>query len=277
MKKAILTVLVAFLAVFALTGCWYGEIGVETVFDEKDGGGTRTFILDVMDDSLSATPIPNPDDPEGTEGKGAVLNDVQIDGGVEAIQDWFEDNAPTFLTVEAMETVGYHRYFKLSFAFADFDEFLEKYGQLVDLSPTMDWADFTDAEKPTWVCDGAACTFTEAKATLDASLDWAIDGIWNDIYVEGGLAGFVTKADISVLANVTVTINDVEGFAELQHFDEDAVDGAGTGAMVYVESASFAATGEFLMNPYAIGGIVAGALAVIGGAVWFFLLRKKPV
>jgi len=276
MKKKLLAVVFALLAVFALTGCWYGEIGVETVFDGKDGGGTRTFILDVMDDSLSATPIINPDDPDQTEGKGAVINSTHIDGGVAAIQTWLDENAPAFITVAAMRTEGYHRYFTLSFTFDDFDDFLAKYAQLVDLSPTTAWTDFDAAEKPTWTCEGSTCTFTETKDTLQASIDWAIAGIYDDIYLEADLAGWVTKDDISVLANYKVTIGETV-YTELQHFDPAAADGAGTGAMVYVESTSFSVAGDYPMSGWVLGGIIGGIVLVAGAVVVFVFLKKKPV
>jgi hypothetical protein len=272
--KKLLMVLVLVFAVFALTGCWPGEVGVETVFTSKDGAGTRTIILDVMDDTLSTTAITNPDDPEGTEGKGAVINSTHIQGGVSAIQTWLEANAPTFVTVSAMKTEGYHRYFTLTYSFTDFADFLAKYEQLVNLSPTLSWSDFDATEKPTWVCEGRTCTFKESKDIVEASLDWAIDGIWTDIYLEADLAGFVTKADISVLANYSVSMGEAL-FEELQRFDPTAADGAGTGKMVYVTSSTLQLTGEFPTSPLLIGGIIAGAVVIIGGAVFFFL-KKKP-
>lgn len=272
--KKLLMVLVLMFSVFALTGCWPGEVGVETVFTDKDGAGTRTIILDVMDDTLSTTAIPNPDDPEGTENKGAVINSTHIEGGVAAIQTWLVANAPTFVTVEAMTTTGYHRYFTLTYSFEDFEDFLAKYEQLVDLSPTLNWADFDASEKPTWTCDGNTCTFKETKDIVEASMDWAIDGIWTDIYLEADLAGFVTKADISVLANYTVEMGE-ETFEELQKFDAAAVDGEGTGKVVYVTSESFELTSEYPTSTLLVVGIITGALVVIGGAVFFFL-KKKP-
>ncbi len=63
MKKKLFAVLLTIVSVIALTGCWVGEVGVTTVFDNKAGAGTRTYILDVMDDTLSSTPITNPDRP----------------------------------------------------------------------------------------------------------------------------------------------------------------------------------------------------------------------
>lgn len=274
MKRKWLLSFAMILMVLALTGCWAGEIGVETVFEGRNGAGTRTFVLDVMDDTLSATPITNPDDPAGTEGKGAVINSTHIEGGVSAIQTWLEENAPDFITVQAMKTEGYHRYFTLSYSFTDFEDFLAKYEALVELSPTINWADFDETELPKWVCDGNECTFTESKAVLQAAFDWAIDGIWNDIYIEADLAGFVTKADISVFANYKLTVGE-EVYQELQRFDPTAADGAGTGKMVYVTSETFTETGTFPTSPLLIGGIIVGAVAIVGGAVFFFL-KKKP-
>lgn len=276
MKKKLFAILLTLGTLLALTGCWYGEVGVTTNFENKQGGGTRTYVLDVMDDTLSATPIINPDDPDQTEGKGAVINSTHIEGGVAAIQTWLEENAPDFVTVEAMRTEGYHRYFTITYSFEDFDDFLAKYEQLVNLSETMSWDDFDATEKPQWTSEGRTCTFTESKAIVQASIDWAISGIWNDIYLEADLAGFVTKDDISVLANYKVVMGE-EVYQELQHFDPDAVDGTGTGAMVYVESDSFTLTNTYPMSGWAIGGIIAGAVAVIGGCVYFFVFRKKKV
>jgi len=275
MQKKVLFVVLMFVVIFAMTGCWAGEIGVSTVFNDKDGSGTRTFVLDVMDDTLSTTPIINPDDPDQTEGKGAVINNKHIDGGLPAIQTWLTENAPAFLTVEAMTIEGYHRYFTLTFSFDDFDDFLAKYEDLVDLSPTLSWSDFDATEKPTWTCEGSTCTFTESKVMVDASLDWAIDGIWNDIYLEDDLAGWVGKADISVLANYSVTMGE-ESYSELQHFDPLAVDGDGTGAMAYVTSDSFTLTNAYPASSLGlILGIIGGVIVVGAGVVVFFLSKKK--
>ncbi|MDD3113900.1 MAG: hypothetical protein PHP61_03645 [Candidatus Izemoplasmatales bacterium] len=277
MRKKLAMIFALLLAVFTLTGCWYGEIGVDTVFDTKAGGGTRTIVLDVMDDTLSTTPIPNPDDPEGVESKGAVINNKHITGGLPAIQTWLEENAPDFITVEAMTTDGYHRYFTMTYTFDDFDDFLDKYELLVDLSPTMDWDDFDAEDKPTWTCSGSTCTFSESKDIVNATMDWAVDGIYNDIYNADDLTGYVTKNDISVLANYTLTIGEEE-YEELQHFDPAAVDGDGTGKMIYVTSPTLELSGELPMSTGIIVLIVAGVVVVAGGVVVLVLfLGKKKV
>ncbi|QWB96248.1 hypothetical protein KHQ89_02075 [Mycoplasmatota bacterium] len=217
-----------------------------------------------------------PDDPEGTEGKGAVLNDKYIDGGVLAIYTWLEDNSPSFITVEPAEVDGYHRYFTLSYDFDDFDDFLDKYEQLVDLSPNLSWDDFDDSEKPSLEIEGGltkTLTFSESKAIVEASLDWAIDGIWNDIYDEADLAGFVTKADIAVLAGYTVNIGE-ESIEELSYYDPDAEDGDSTGAMVYVESNEFELSGSFT-NTGLIVGLSIAVVVVIGAGVFVFFKFKK--
>ena len=273
--KKLLALLVMAVLVVTLTACWPGEIGVTTVFN-ANGSGTRTIVVDVMDDLLSAVPIVNPDDPEGTEGKGAVLNDKYLDGGVVAIQTWLEDNAPDFITVETMTTTGYHRYFTMTYDFSSFEDFLDKYEQLVNLSPNMSWDDFDDADKPTLDVQGGfrkTLTFKESKAIVEASLDWAIDGIWNDIYDEADLAGYVTKADISVLAGYTVQIGDEE-IEELRYYDPNAADGdTNTGKVIFVESESFEVSGSFA-NTGLIIGLSVGVVAVIGGVVFFFMKRK---
>lgn len=274
MKKLLVLVVMAVFAL-TLTACWPGEIGVTTEFN-ADGSGTRTIVLEVMDDTLSDVAITNPDDPDGDEGKGAVLNDKHIDGGVIAIQTWLEDNAPAFITVEDAMVDGYVRTFTMSYAFDDFDDFLDKYEQLVNLSPNMSWDDFDDSEKPTLDITGGfkkTLTFKESKTILEASFDWAIDGIWNDIYDEADLAGYVTKADISVLAGYNVTIGDDE-LEEIRYYDPEAEDGDFTGKVIFVESDSFALTGEYT-NTGLIVGLIVAAVAVIGGAVFLVLKLKK--
>lgn len=277
MKKRILTFVVMLALVFALTGCWPGEIGVTTVFN-SDGSGTRTIVLDVMDDTLSTDPIINPDDPDQDEGKGAVINNQHITGGLLEIQTWLEDNAPDFITVEAATVDGYHRYFTMTYSWDDFDDFLAKYEALVDLSPNMDWDDFDATEKPTLTIEGLykkTLTFTETKTIVEASLDWAIDGIWTDIYDEATLAGFVTKADISVLAGYTVEIGD-EMIEELAAYDPDALEGDGvtTGVRVFVESEEFEISSVFTNTGMIIGTIVL-AVAILGVAAFFILKAKK--
>ncbi|MGE4320095.1 MAG: hypothetical protein AB7E61_01445 [Acholeplasmataceae bacterium] len=272
MKKIIGLALMVVLA-FTLTACWPGEIGVTTTFN-SDGSGSRSIVLDVMDDTLSDTAITNPDDPDGTKGNGPVLNDKYIDGGVIAIYTWLQNNAPSFITVEPAEVDGYHRYFTMTYSFDDFDDFLNKYEQLVDLSPNLSWSDFNDDEIPTLDISGGfkkTVTFTESKAIVEASLDWAIDGIWNDIYEQGDLAGYVTKADIAVLAGYTVNIGD-DQISELRAYDPTANDGAG--AVVFVESESFTLSGTFT-NTGLIVGLSIGAVALIGAAVFVFLKFKK--
>lgn len=277
MQKKLLMLVLAIIGIFALTGCWPGEIGVETVFENKAGAGTRTIVLDVMDDTLSQTAIPNPDDPDGTEDKGAVVNDKHITGGLSAIQTWLENNAPNFITVKPMRVEGYHRYFTLEYKFDDFDDFLTKYETLVNLSPTMSWSDFDATEKPTWTVSGNTATFKESKAIFEASIDWAIDGIYNSIYDAADLTGFVTKADISVFANYSVKVGD-QTFEELQHYDPDAVDNEGTGKMIFVESEDFELTGTYPSNVLTIVLIAAAIVAVAaGGVIGFMMLKKKPV
>lgn len=275
MKKKILALVVMIGLVFSLTGCWPGEIGITTVFNQ-DGSGTRTIVLDVMDDTLSAVPIINPDDPDQDEGKGAVINNKHITGGLLEIQTWLEDNAPEFITVEDATVEGYHRYFTMTYTWTDFDDFLAKYEQLVNLSPNMSWSDFDDSEKPMLETSGLytrTVSFSESRAIVEASLDWAIDGIWNDIYDEADLAGFVTKADITVLAGYRVEIG--EAFTEeIGAYDPDAVDGDGTGAMVYVESEDFSVEGQFSNVGMVIGTIILG-VAVVAGAVFAVTKFKK--
>jgi hypothetical protein len=274
--KRIVSLIVLVVLAISLSACWPGEIGVTTTFN-ADGSGTRVIVIDVMDDSLSSTPIINPDDPAQTEGKGAVQNDKYLTGGVEAIQTWLQENAPDFITVEAVITEGYHRYFTMTYDFDSFDDFLDKYEQLVNLSPTLSWDDFSEAERPTLDITGGfkkTVTFKETKEMLEASYDWAVDGIWTDIYDEADLAGWVTKADISVLANYTVNIG-TETLEELRYYDAAAADGdANTGKVIFVVSDDFELSGEFA-NVGLIAVVAVGAVAVIGGAVFFVLKIKK--
>ena len=273
MKRKILTIAV----VVALTGCWPGEVGMTTVFN-ADGSGSRTIVVDVMDDTLSTNPIINPDDPDGDEGKGAVINNQHITGGLLEIQTWLDENAPDFITVEDATVDGYHRYFTMTYSWEDFDDFLAKYEILVDLSPTMDWDDFSAEEKPTLTIEGLykkTLTFSETKLIVEASLDWAIDGIWNDIYDEATLAGWVTKADISVLSGYTLEIGD-EMVEELAFYDPDALEGDGvtTGVRVQVESDSFELAAMFTNTGMIVGTIVV-VVALLGAAVFFVLKAKK--
>lgn len=276
MKRKIFTFVVMLGLVLALTGCWPGEIGVTTIFN-ADGSGERTIVLDVMDDTLSDTPIINPDDPDGTEGKGAVINNQHITGGLPEIQTWLEENAPDFITVEDMTIEGYHRYFTLTYTWDSWEDFLDKYEQLVDLSPNMSWSDFDDTEKPMLTVSGLykrTVTFSESRNIVEASLDWAIDGIWNDIYDEATLAGFVTKADISVLAGYTVEVSDGM-YEELAFYDADAPDGdTFTGKRIFVESDEFEVTGTYTNIGMVIGTIVIG-VALVAAAVVVVVKFKK--
>lgn len=275
MKKGLM-LFVLFVFALTLSACWPGEITVETTFN-ADGSGTRYIIIDVMDDTLSTTPIINPDDPEQTEGKGAVLNDKHLTGGVLAIQTWLEENAPEFITVHEAKVVDtYHRIFTMSFDFDDFDDFLEKYEALVNLSPNLSWDDFDATELPQLETTGGftkTLTFTESKAIVQASLDWAVDGIYNSIYDAADLTGFVTKDDISVLASYKATIN--EGvYEELRHYDAAAEEGneqGDLGKIINVESDEFEVTGSFV-NTGLIIIIIVAAVVVIGGG--FFVVTK---
>lgn len=276
MKKKILLAIAVLMIGLSLTACWPGEVGITTVFNQ-DGSGTRTIVLDVMDDTLSTEPIINPDDPDQTEGKGAVINNQHITGGLPEIQTWFVQNAPEFMTVKDMTVEGYHRYFTLEYSWTDFEDFLAKYEQLVNLSDTISWDDFTEEEKPALTTEGLytkELTFTESKVLVEASLDWAITGIYEDIYEEATLAGWVTKADISVLAGYTVTINE-NTYEELPHFDADAADGDEglTGVRVFVESDDFTVTGAFSNTGLLVGTIV-GVVAILG-IVGFVVLKKR--
>lgn len=278
MKKKVSVLSLMILAVLTLAGCWNGEVLVETTF-EMDGSGERIYQLRVMDDTLSDDPILNPDDPDQNKDTGPVINDKHIEGGLPAIQTWLEANAPNFMNVEEMEVDGYMRYYTLSFTFDDFDDFLDKMEQLVNLSPVMGWEDFDADEYPSFECEGALtkeCTFTESRVIVEASMDWAIDGIWNDIYDADDLAGFVEKADIATLADYRVNIGE-ETYEELGHYDPDAEYPESEeydGRMVYVTSDTFSLSAEALNTPVIIG-IVAGVIIVIGGIVGFVVMKKN--
>lgn len=275
MKKKLLLLVVLIGSAFLLMGCWPAEIGVQTTF-ESDGSGERTIIIDIMDDTLSTEPIGNPDDPEGDEGKGAVINNQHITGGLPAIQTWLEDNAPDFITIEDSYTEGYHRYFVMTYSWTDFEDFIAKYKTMVNLSPNLSWDDFDEEELPKLEASGLysrEMTFTESRAIVEASLDWAVTGIWNDIYDPVTLADYVTKDDISVLAGYKVTINESE-FEEAAYYDADAPDGDFDGVRVFVESESFETTGVFSRPGMVIGTVALGVI-VVAGAVFAVMKFKK--
>ena len=274
--KRLVSLFAVFALVFVMAGCWQAEIKVDTTIN-GDGSGTRSFIVRVYDDSLSTDPIINPDDPDQSEGKGPVINDKHIVGGVEAIQDWLEANAPTWMTVEDMGTEGVQRIFTLTYEFEDFEDFLAKYEELVDLSPTLSWSDFDEEELPMWECEGTfkkTCNFEESAALVQASLDWAIAGIWNDIYDEADLAGYVDKDSIAVLADYVLDVNGVK-VEELSEYDPEAADGEGFGATVYVdpESVYTATTETGCGAALGTGSVIVMVLASIGGL--FFIKKRR--
>ena len=278
MKKRISLLSLMLLAVFTLAGCWNGEVLVETTM-EMDGSGERIYQLRVMDDTLSEDPILNPDDPDQNKDTGPVINDKHIEGGLVAIQTWLEENAPDFMTVHDMETEGYMRYYTLSFTFDDFADFEDKMQQLVDLSPVLSWEDFDADELPSFECEGAlsqTCTFSESRVIVEASMDWAIDGIWNDIYDADDLAGFVEKADIATLADYRLELNE-ELYEELAHYDPEAEypeNDDHDGRMVYVTSETFTLSAE-ATNTGLLVGIIAGVIVVLGGIVAFVLVKRS--
>ncbi|MFA5693646.1 MAG: hypothetical protein WC907_08515 [Acholeplasmataceae bacterium] len=277
--KKIFTLFALVLITVALSACWPAEVSVETNFN-MDGSGTRTIVIDIMDDTLSEDPIPNPEDPDGDKDKGAVLNDVHVTGGILAIQTWLEENAPDFITVHDPKVDGYHRFFKMSYTFKNFDDFLDKYKTLVNLSPTISWDDFSDDELPSLKVTGTfkkSATYSESRDLLMASLDWAVDGIWNDIYDEADLAGFVEKENIWALAGVKITLGK-NTFNEESYYDEELPDGdeGDMGKIVYVESETFTLKGEQIdpvMTGVTIGGgIVLLALITVG---LVFIFKKR--
>ncbi|TVP86977.1 MAG: hypothetical protein EA375_00025 [Acholeplasmataceae bacterium] len=288
MRRRIL--LLAVFAVFGLllSACWPAEVGVETTFTNSRGAGTRVIIIDIMDDTLSVDPIPNPEDPDGTKGKGAVINNKHITGGLMAIQTWLEENAPSWMTIEPVEVDGIHRYFKMSYSFDDFEDFMAKYEELVNMSPTMSWDDFDADELPSWtvVTEGnqKIVTYTESHVILLASLDWAVDGIWNDLYDADDLAGWVDKVDIWALANYTVTIGEAV-YEELRYYDEDRPDGENFGKIVFVESEDFELESAFDAAVLPGCCTTEPAYGVIGGILFaltlsfglMVLVFKKPV
>jgi len=276
MKKKILLLVVLVGVAFGLMGCWPAEVGVTTTF-EADGSGERVIVIDIMDDTLSDEPIVNPDDPNGEEGKGAVINNKHIVGGLPAIQTWLEENAPEFITVEDSYTDGYHRYFVLKYTWTDFDDFIEKYKTMVNLSSTLNWSDFDEEELPKLETSGffkKEMTFTESRAIVEASLDWAVEGIWNDIYDPADLADYVTKNDISVLAGYKVVINESSLEKEAYYDPDVEVNETETGARVFVEDEAFTTTGMFSKPGVVIGTVVAGVV-VVGAAVAVVIVTKR--
>lgn len=273
----------AFLSIMAFTmvlsACWSGEIGVDTVMD-AEGAGHRDFYVVVYDESLSDTPIINPNDPDGAKGNGPVLNVQHIEGGIPAIQDWLEDNTPAFLEVLPMRTEGVQRIFTVRMTFDSFEDFLGQYEQLVDLSPNLSWSDFTAAEKPTLTTveeDGLSkVTLTESNVILQASFDWAIDGIYNSIFLEASLAGFVDKTSLSQFATYNLTLGE-ETLNIVSEYDPAVVDSNGRlGQIVYIDQASFTLTSSTelpAMNTLLFVLIGAAVVAVAGGA--YFFTKKK--
>ena len=271
-----------FLSIMAFTlilsACWSGEIGVDTVMD-KDGAGHRDFYVVVYDDTLSTEPIINPNDPDGAKGNGPVLNDQHIDGGIVAIQDWLETNSPSFLEVLPMRTEGVQRIFTVRMTFDSFEDFLRQYEQLVDLSPNLSWSDFTAAEKPTLTTveeDGMSkVTLTESRVILEASFDWAIDGIYNSIFLEANLAGFVDKTSLSQFATYNLTLGE-ESLNIISEYNPTVVDSNDRmGQVVYIDQAVFTLTSATelpAMNTLLFVLIGAAVVAVGGGA---YLLTKK--
>lgn len=238
MKKTLFEILMAIILAIVLVGCYQGEIAVETRF-YGNGSGERVFILDVMDDLLHDEAIPNPDDPDGSKNFGPVLNDQHINGGIIAIQTWLSENKPNILTLHEPEVNGYHRFFKLSFKFDSWEDFLAKYKILVDLSPNVKWDDFEDYELPKWEVDGKKVTFTESRELLMASMDWAITGIHKDIYDPKDL-GDVKANDIVSLANYRLFMGSGELKLE-QKYDPEYIhpDTGNQGAVVYPSETEF--------------------------------------
>lgn len=301
MKKTLFGLFLATLLAIVLVGCYQGEIGVETRF-YGNGSGERVFILDVMDDLLSNEPIPNPDDPDGSKDFGPVLNDQHIEGGIIAIQEWLSENKPKILTLHEPEIDGYHRYFKLSFTFDSWEDFLAKYKILVDLSPSVKWDDFEDFELPQWQVEGKKVTFTESREILMASMDWAITGIHADLYDPKDL-GDVGPNDIVTLANYRLFMGSGELLLE-QRYDPEYVNPntGNEGAVVYPSETEFMleytfkddemqAPGEELPNKEdptngenkglstgAIVAIVIGSVAVAGaiGYAVFHFIKRRP-
>jgi len=168
----------------------------------------------------------------------------------------------------------------MSYTFKNFDDFLDKYKTLVNLSPTISWDDFSDDELPSLKVTGTfkkSATYSESRDLLMASLDWAVDGIWNDIYDEADLAGFVEKENIWALAGVKITLGK-NTFNEESYYDEELPDGdeGDMGKIVYVESETFTLKGEQIdpvMTGVTIGGgIVLLALITVG---LVFIFKKR--
>ncbi len=280
MKKA-LFLFVAIVGLFLLSACWPGELAVETELNQN-GGGKRTYIIDIMDDLLSETVIPNPDDPDGSKGNGPVLNDKYTHGGVLAINTWLEENAPDYVTVLEPRVEGYHRYFGFSFEFKDFDEFLEIYEKLVDLSPTLSWSDFSAAERPSLVITGGSTktiTFKESDEIILASLDWALSGIFDNVIDQADLAGFFDKGDIMNLAKYKVTIGKEIVLDEESAYDPDVDLGDGKfGKVVYFSDELFESTGTIKGdNSLVITLIIVGVAVVVAaaGLGTFFVIKKR--
>ncbi|MFA5526540.1 MAG: hypothetical protein WC992_06935, partial [Acholeplasmataceae bacterium] len=81
------------------------------------------------------------------------------------------------------------------------------------------------------------------------------------------------KADISVLANYSVTINE-DKVEELRHYDAAAPDGDFTGKVIFVEGESFEVTGSFFNTTLLIIVILGVAVVGVGGFFLFTKLKK---
>ena len=216
MKRKILLGFVLTVFAFLLAACWNGEVKVETTFNNI-GGGERIITFDVIDESLSDEPILKRDK------TGNVENNQYIEGGVIALQAWFEANAPEILTVHPMETDGYYRYFTLSYTFESWQDFLAKYEILVNASPEeYTWNAFLPEQLPTMTVVGKKVTIKDSRDVLKASLDWAVDGIYNSIYKKDVQGAANHKNAIYDLFNITMHLG-TQNY-ELENYYDDGLE-----------------------------------------------------
>ena len=176
MKKiSIVAMLMFVLLTFA--GCWNGEAKSNTTITSEKGKGTKSITFTILKDHVK-----KPD------GNGNVDdNSKYFPKGIGAVTTWVKSNVPAGFDITFAEKADYYLY-TLTYSFNDIADYNAKTKTLAGSNFAkygLTDATLTSTEKS----DSYDVTFKESGKTTEASIKWAMDGIYKNSQIFDPRAG----------------------------------------------------------------------------------------
>ncbi|MCM0647303.1 LPXTG cell wall anchor domain-containing protein [Clostridium swellfunianum] len=220
MKKfSFVAILMLVLLTFA--GCWNGEAKSNASITSEKGKGSKTISFTILKDHVK-----KPD------GNGTVEdNSKYFPKGIGAVTTWLKSNVPAGFDITFAEKADYYLY-TLSYSFNDIADYNAKTKALAGAN----WAKYAlqDATLTASEKDGGyEVTFKESGKTTEASIKWALDGIFKNSQIFDPRAGKpdaepVTEDTIFKVMSETVKVGEKATTVQLDKNSNVTVTATGT-------------------------------------------------